>query len=133
MATTVLEFKIAPYFGGTATFDGAVTPAAVVPTKVFVRATSGGQATPSASGYTLASVTGWLYSTSATEALVGSFYWHCEDADSATIADGYIHIDADDTGTYRGAADEASAFSGRKASTRTKTSATETTLVEVLS
>lgn len=133
MATTQLEFKITPYFGGAATFDGAVTPASVVPTTVKLRKTDASQASPNAAGYTLASVEGWLYSTSATEAMVGLFYWYCEDAGSSTIADGYIHFDADDTATYLGAVDAASAFAGRKTSTRTKTTATETTLVEVLS
>lgn len=133
MASTPLNFQITPIRGGAVTFDGAVTPVAVVPTTVFLRKTDAAQVDPNASGYALSSVAGWLYSCTVSDAIVGIYYWYAVDADENIIADGYVYIAADDTATYRAAPDYASCFAGRSNTTRTKVSATETTLVETIS
>lgn len=132
MATTPLNFQVIPYRGGAATFDGAVTPLAATPTVVKLVKSEASQEDPAAS-YALSNVAGWLYTAAAvTEALVGAYYWYAEDASENILADGFVHIDADDTATYWGAKDKASAFAGRRIATRTVVSDTAAMLTEGL-
>lgn len=103
MAATTAEFNISPYFGGSAVASGAVTPFTVIPTNVFLSITFVGQVAPPGP-YSLAQITKGLYAAVVNDALVGIYYWYCEDENNSIIASGYIDL-LDDTSNYRASKD----------------------------
>lgn len=78
-----------------------------LPVKVYLEAAEDSLVAPAASGYvlTLDATLDWRYTATVSEALVGIYRCHVHDGDANTIAQGFIWIEADDTGTYVAGAD----------------------------
>lgn len=83
------------------------------PAKVYLYAAETGLVAPAAAGYTLTldSSQEWRYTATVTEACDGVYRAAVHDGDGLTVAQGYIWIQADDTGTYIAVPDFATAKS----------------------
>jgi hypothetical protein len=83
------------------------------PSKVYLYTAESGLVSPASGGYTLTldSTQEWRYTATVTEACVGVYRAAVHDGDGLTVAQGYIWIQADDTGTYIAVPDFATAKS----------------------
>lgn len=77
------------------------TPDTTGLTLIRLTAVGAGQPQPNASGYAPVSTSnGWEYQITASEALVGFYRLQVENGAGATVAQGFVNIEADDAGPY---------------------------------
>lgn len=85
MADTIVKMKLIPSSN---------------PYYILLRTTAAGQVTPDANGYTVTAGTGWDYTSTVSDAVVGIYGVDVYDALDQLIGSGYVRIEADDTNTY---------------------------------